>query len=305
MAVICPKCSYQLVTDAPTCPKCRIVFESYFAHLDRVRALAKEKEKEANPEPQPKAGLKIILLSLPVCFLIAILANSVGITHLLGWYFITIPIHEMGHALSAWLGGRPALPLGAIIPMAGVTMIAQERSLAFRVFEVLILSYLGSKAIYKKNQVWVFLISLYVFGFALMNLLVSESQLGMIITMGGVAGEFVLSTFMVISFYYDLGKSIRWDFFRFFILLAGSFGFTSTAMLWDKIARGSANLPLGSFLNGPGDESGDIDKLIMTYGWMPRGVVGFFQSLSLICLVVIFLHYVFFALKSLRARKKS
>lgn|GEM_PF-7078607 len=59
-----------------------------------------------------------------MAFGFAFLCKVLVLPDLILRYFVSIPTHEMGHAIVAWLGGRFALPLGAWIPMAGFTSVS-------------------------------------------------------------------------------------------------------------------------------------------------------------------------------------
>jgi hypothetical protein len=295
MPTQCPKCSFVLAESGSECPKCGIVFTSYYAHLEHVHLKNKvsaETFYDEEPVYDPARALhKLNILTLPIAFFVAFLANQIAITRALGWYFFSIPSHEMGHAVMAWLGSRPALPLGALIPMAGMTMISEHRSMFFLVLQLCLLGYVGHKALRAGNKIVLLLLAVYTTLLLFMTFGISPDKLAMLVTIGGITGEFVLSTLVVVLFNYDLGKKIRWDFFRYFFLFAGSFSFVYSFSLWEKIRAGSAQMPIGSFLNGRGDGNGDIDKLIMTYGWMPRGVVDFFIHLGWICIAVMLVNY--------------
>ena len=76
-------------------------------------------------------NLKTLRFALPTAFLVSFLFTSVDFLRILSFLFTTIPLHEMGHALAAWMGGRWAVPLGAIVPTAGMTLISDSRSTFF------------------------------------------------------------------------------------------------------------------------------------------------------------------------------
>lgn len=297
----CPKCSSRIV-DPIECPKCGIVFRKYYEQQDRQREalLAAERASLVPKDPHSVSYFhpKINFLSLPVAFALAWIANWLTFTKAVGWYFFTIPTHEMGHTLAAWMGSRVAFPLGALIPMAGFTMIAQQRWMPFFFLQGLLLLVFGSKSIYWKKTFLTFLIGIYLALLCLMSWALNEEQLSMLVTLGGISGEFILSTIMILGFYHDLGQKIRWDFFRFFFLAAGSFTFIHAYTLWDRVRSGAAQLPVGSFLNGEGDSSGDVDKLISNYSWMPRALVDYFYHLAWACIVLIMLHYIVYAIWS-------
>ena len=304
--VNCPKCSF--ASEAPEqCPRCGVVFKSYEKYQAH-QALRTQAGAMLAPVPAQDAWLgieeyKIDRLAFPAALLLTALAKLLVFPDAIFWYFFQIPTHEFGHSVAAWLGSRFALPIGAFIPMAAFT--ARGGSFSLFVFLAVLAGSgaLGYRALKQRCYFPVFMSAVTISLSVYCSFLLSEFNLNMLFIYGGVAGEFILSTFLIVSFYYDYPKGLRWDFFRFPFLLMGTFTLTSAVLLWGKIARGIEAMPSGSFLNGSSDASGDMDRLISQFGWSAKTLVTHFNYLGKLCGGLVLLHYFVFLFKSMNLRK--
>lgn len=242
--------------------------------------------------------LKINRFALPAAFIIAYLINSVEFLRIISFLFSTIPLHEMGHALMAWMGGRWAVPLGAIVPTAGMTLIASSRSTIFIFIFFSFLSY-GIYFFYRKKYNFHLNILLFIFFLSLyLTFRPEEMQLASFISFAGILGEILLSTFLIICFYYNLTERFRWDFWRFPVLFYGATGFTNTALQWYNIKKHLQTLPMGSAVSGEGarDMSGDLNQLILA-GWSEAQITAVYWFFIKTCIILIILHYAIGLLK--------
>ncbi len=251
-----------------------------------LRPIAVESELSDSPKIHPP------VLAVPVALLIAFIFAASG--NLLTWYFFSIPIHELGHTLAAFLRGGIAIPLGAIIPMAGITFLLSPGRSA--VVCGLILFGLWFLFRMGRRERLVFFPSLcagLALGAVYLTVLAPEPVSTMVAIYGGQAGEFVLGTLLVISFFYEMPKKLYWDVFRYFALIPGSNAFAYAFLLWMKIKFGNAALPMGSFL-GDATCKGDLDRLFGEFGWTPKELTDHFVRLGVICVLVIGGHIFFF-----------
>jgi len=133
---------------------------------------------------------------------------------------VHIWIHEFGHATVAWLGGHQATPL----PF-GWTNVGAEQSL-FVYCGVLTLFGLLFWSGIKEKRKWpmglaIALTTLQFF----MTWVISPDTFDMLLSFGGIGGEFYLSTLLIISFYFPLPEYWRWDFFRYPAVVFAGFTF--------------------------------------------------------------------------------
>lgn len=247
----------------------------------------------------PFDSARINLLALPIAFLVAVLCQVLVLPGMVLWYFFQIPFHELGHSFIAWFGGRIALPIGAVIPMVGQTIILEGRSGILVGAEIAVLGFLAR---------WMFLDRKYfyaVFFCALLgcvfylSFVIPRPEWKRLMIYSGVGGELVIPTILIVSFYYPMPDRLRWDFFRFIGLGASAFVFMATAWKWHQISTHQAAIPWGSFLSGGGEASGDMNLLRDEFKWSARMIVAKYVELSKLCSVVIIGHYFYFAYQSL------
>lgn len=106
---VCPRCGYEPGVEAADCPRCGVVLVKARRRLDRgagAPAPGALRDRTGRPFPglDPEARRALIVgavlagLVLAVPFLRFVLS------------YLTILVHELGHAVFAWLFGYPALP---------------------------------------------------------------------------------------------------------------------------------------------------------------------------------------------------
>ena len=238
-------------------------------------------------------NLKTQRFALPTAFLVSLFVASVDFLRILSFLFSTIPLHEMGHALIAWMGGRWAIPLGAIVPTAGMTLISYSRSLLciFLFFTLLLVALYWA---FTKQYRYHLNLLLLIFGLSCyLTFGIDEMELAGIVSMGGILGEIVLSTFLIVSFYYNLTTRFRWDFWRFPALLFGTTAFLNTALQWYRIKNNLEAMPMGSAISAEGarDMSGDLNQLILA-GWSPGQITLIYWSFIKTCALIIATYYI-------------
>lgn len=242
----------------------------------------------------------VSLLTIPLALLFAEFWGMFYFPGQITWYWLSMPTHESGHAIAAWLGGRVAIPLPLFTAVAN-----DERSGSVFFFLVSVFIFFGVYS-YRKRRMYPVFLSVGLIAAAIdLTWVVSDPTSRMMFTYGGIGGTFILSTFLIVSFYYRMPDRVRWDFFRFFGVLLGALVLVANFEFWRAIARGEAQLPLGTAIVGRDDRNGDINQLMSEFGWSPKALVGHFVGLGKICFGVIFAHYLYFLRKAYLKREST
>jgi len=230
--------------------------------------------------------------ALPIAALIGLVFGAFGVARPIVW-FAQVWFHEVGHAVPAWLSSRAALPL----PF-GFTFWREDPSWFTALCLLFLIGVLGVSSFREKRYYGVVAAVVLVGMWALMTLGLPEyASIGWIL-FGGLAGELVLSTAAIVSFYYRAPDRLRWDFWRYVVLVPAACVFASSFAMWVAIDQGTQALPLGSIIGAPGDGTGDIERMMAGYGWTGASLTTTYRSIGTVCLLVIAGHYAFFALRT-------
>jgi hypothetical protein len=222
--------------------------------------------------------LKYRVFALPLALLVArFLAGT-------GWRaavrMLSMVLHESGHALTAMLTGRWA------VPMPWVTMHGEERSFLIVLAVTAAIGFGGFKAWVARRWTWVG-----VFGAVLivqlLCLTVWRYYAECMIIFFGDGGALVLATILMALFYIDhesaLYKSwgLRWGF-----LAIGALAFMDVYRTWTGPFE---DIPFGEM---EGVNLSDPSLLMEMYGWSVLRLVDRYILLARICLVALAVIYV-------------
>jgi hypothetical protein len=182
--------------------------------------------------------------------------------------------HESGHAVTAWLCGYTAVPTPWItfrsagrVPIATVLLAA---ALAF-----------GAYVAWRVERWFWVAASAVTLVLLLAGNLRTAYQAGCLITFGGDAGSFVISTMLMATFYARPESTVRQKQLRWALLIIGAITFMSTYATWaggfEKIVHWIDDI----------DERGptDLAKLTQYYGWAIGEMQARFLKVAHFCFV--------------------
>jgi hypothetical protein len=229
-------------------------------------------------------------LAVPVALLFGLLGQAIGFDI---FVFVTTGMwmHELGHAIVAWLSGffAVALPFVTLQP-------SEDRSIFVT---LVVLTLIGALAFYghRKRQ-WALL------GFsgallvtqALLTLGINPAQATKWVIFSGLGGELVLPTALVLAFYQRLPA--RWDFWRYPVLGASAVTLVRGLFLWIGVWRGTRIMPHGSMIGD--DASGDVERLGRVYHWNEHDLAGTYVAIAWACVMVVATAYAFYLLRAFK-----
>ena len=290
----CPKCEFDHELQTTECLKCGIVFSRYRAA--QKAAAAANQDAPAEPVPMVEAPalppsaplceppidrtdaireLKYRVLALPLALLVAFWATSTGLRVVAG--MLAMVVHESGHAITAWLVGRWA------VPMLWVTMHGDERSWLVVVTLTTAIGVGGFLA--WKAQRWGWVCA------AGAALVVQVIFLGLphpeaLIVFGGDGGALVLATMLMAMFYAPRESAVykSWG-LRWGLLAIGALSFMHVFRIWSGPVE---DLPFGEI---EGVNLSDPSLLTEMYGWSVTQLIDRYLRLATICLVVLLALY--------------
>jgi hypothetical protein len=218
-------------------------------------------------------------LVFPALLALGMVMNAMPIVNVL-LQGIKIWLHEFGHATIAWLAGRQAMPL----PL-GWTSVNPQRSLGVYLGVLMLLGLLFWAG-RREHKHWPMglAVGLAVIQFA-MTWMMSPDTFDMLLAFGGIGGELYLSALLMVSFYFPLPDYWRWDFYRYPVVLGAAFTFWGQFWLWKRIRHGGASIPFGSMWGDP--SHGDMNILANGHGWTPGDIIGTYNGIANLSLLVL------------------
>lgn len=230
---------------------------------------------------------------LPAATLFALVVQ--GVTPLSNLLFgVRIWFHEFGHALVAWLSGRRALPL----PI-GWTSTSQERSPVVMVLVLFLELVLLTMAWRERKAFTALLAGGLVLAQVVASLSLDASRYEPWFAWGGVAGEFLLPSVLMVGSLFTAPAYFRWERLRFPAAVGGSLAYWAAFLDWRSIAAGERPLPLGSLWGG--EDFGDMNTLLAA-GWSPGAIISSYLGLGGVCLLALLVSY---GLRQRRGRKEA
>ena len=118
------------------------------------------------------------------------------------------------------------------------------------------------------------------------------------ITFGGCGGEIWISALCVVAFYHRAPDRVRWDFWRFPVVLLGMTTLAYAWGLWSDVAADHTRLPLGTGFKGRGDSNGDMNRLLDIHGWSVQEIVDAYRLIAFIAVAFVLAHYAWSLMRS-------
>ena len=277
----CPKCQFDHPLQTTECLKCGIIFERYLtalsaAKLASVQELAVQTRVLSPNAPPPFRNdalrndalweFKCRIFALPSALVIARLVarSPLGM--------LAMVLHESGHAITAWLTGRWAVPL------LWVTMHGEERSWWVVLVVTSAIIYWGFLA--WQSQRWWLLCA--AGAMLIVQLIFLGLPAGSLIIFGGDAGALVLGTVLMTTFYVPRESAIykSWG-LRWGLLAIGAISFMQVFLVWSGPIE---DIPFGEI---EGVNLSDPSLLTTVYGWSVTELVDRYMRLATVCLVIL------------------
>jgi hypothetical protein len=312
----CPKCQFDHPLQTTECLKCGIVFSKYKPPVDvsgipeHSGAVAKQLDAAVPAKPaddrmaaalvssfvasldralSPDADkspaairkeaateFKYRLLALPLALLVARLVAGASLRVAAG--MLAMVLHESGHAITAWLTGRWA------VPMLWVTMHGEERSWSIVLFLTASLIFGGFLAWKMEHWGWVCAAG----ALLILQITILSAHNGeALIVFGGDGGAMVLATILMATFYAPRESALyqNWG-LRWGLLGIGALTFMHVYRLWSGPFE---DIPFGEI---EGVNLSDPSLLTQMYGWSVAQLIDRYLLLAKVCFVVLFALYV-------------
>jgi hypothetical protein len=221
--------------------------------------------------------------AIPAALLGGFLVVSTGAGHFLARVFLSMWVHEIGHATAAWLCGFPAFPGPWLTPMA------QSRSaiFGFVVFAALAGGLFWAWRNERRRLGWALGALLAVQLFC--TLALSDARAKQLIVFMGDGGCLVLGTLLMLTVYAPGDSALKQGWLRWGFLIIGAAAFADAFAQWWASRTDFDRIPFGM---NEGVGLSDPSVLSQDYGWSTDQIVGRYVMLGCVCLVVLAASYV-------------
>jgi hypothetical protein len=277
----CPKCQFDHALQTTECLKCGIIFVRYQAALEaatKPAVLAAPPSPSSPLLPARNDALKELncrIFAIPLALLMGYLVARTGLRMAAG--MLAMVLHESGHAITAWLTGRWAVPL------LWVTPHGMERHWSIVLLLTACILFGGFLAWTAERWGWLVAASAVLI---LQGLALSFPAEALIIFFGD-GGAMVLATILMATFYAPRESALykSWG-LRWGLLFVGALSFMHVFLLWTGPFE---DLPFGEI---EGVNLSDPSLLTEMYGWSVLRMVDRYVLLGKVCLAVLFALYV-------------
>ncbi len=289
MTALCPWCEAPR-HDGPQCPKCGAVYakaEALKAGLavpaDEPDAAPAPLSSSSSPSPSwqgereaARLEYRLRLFAIPAALLLALIFHASSLGHFLQRTFLSMMVHEVGHAATAWLCGFAALP------SLWKTLIAEQRGPITPILVALALGYLIFRARQSRLSSLTILGALLLAAQLIGTLGLKARGAHALITFGGDGGAMVLGTALMATFFFGRETQLSRGQLRWGFLVIGAAAFVDTFATWWAGRSDYDAIPFGE-IEGVG--LSDPSKLTEVYGWSTRGMIHSYVALGIACLL--------------------
>ncbi len=292
----CPRCGEPRIL-APECPSCGVLYakaEARAARLATQPAPVSYAEPERPPHLPPEGlawggdledarlELRMRQFALPVALGMAWLLVNAPMGGSLVRVFLSMWVHELGHAVTAWFCGFPA------IPGPWVTRISETRSTLLFLLLAASLGGLILRGWFTQRR------SLMIAGATGLVLqfvgtgVLSPTKGIQLFTFGGDAGCLVIGSLLMATVYAPRESSLRRGWLHWGYLVIGATSFMDVFSEWWAARSDFERIAFGE---NEGVGLSDPSKLVDVYGWTETELVRRYTWLGLACLAALAVLY--------------
>ncbi len=265
---------------APACPLCGQPIRSAKGCSCQAQAPAGETQWQL-PRLEAAIERRFRIFAIPVALLVAWTIVHTGCPRMLLRTVLSMWVHELGHAVAAWLCGRLAFPGPWFTP------VGSGRSLVVVVGLATILL-AGALKLWRSHRWWALALLLVWLGQLACSFLLSVRQASSFIIWSGDGGAMVLGTLLMLSFYARKRSQLRVGWLRWGFLVIGAAAFADGFATWWAARSDRDAIPFGE---NEGQGLSDPTVLVFERGFSIPGLTSSYLWAGAACLGVLAVAY--------------
>jgi len=226
----------------------------------------------------PALEWKLRAAAVPLAIGLAFAFHAWPTGHWLQRTFLSMMVHELGHAVTAWWCGFAALPT------VWKTLIPETRSTAVSLIVLAIAAWIAVRGWREQRTPWLVVgLALAAIQFvATIGTSVHHAQEA--IVFGGDAGAMVLGTLLMLTMFAGPESRLRTNHLRWGFLVIGAAALVDTFGTWLAARHDPGAIPFGE-IEGVG--LSDPSKLDEVYGWTDQQIVHRYLGVAIACFVAL------------------
>jgi hypothetical protein len=217
---------------------------------------------------------KLRAWAVPAAVGLAVVFHASPTGHWLQRTFLSMMVHELGHAVTAWWCGFAA------VPTVWKTVVPEARSV---LASLVLVAVLGLVVVRARNagRSWLVGVGVGLLGLqALGTLGTSVAGAREAITFGGDAGAMVLGTLLMMTMFVGPDSRLRTNQLRWGFLVIGAAAYVDTFATWWAARTHPSVIPFGE-IEGVG--LSDPSRLDQVYGWSTHAIVARYVTVGVAC----------------------
>lgn len=256
--------------------RARVVEEAVAVPVQDVPIAATLVGMEARAVGDPALEWKLCAAAIPVALALALMFHV--LTPGLQRIVFGMPIHELGHAVTAWFCGHAALPT------LWKTLVAEERGWFAPVVLAGAIGYMMVRAYLAEKHYFV------VLGAGLLavqgtgTFYIKPTTAHILFTFGGDGMGMLIATALMATFFFGKRTQLYKGWLRWGFLLIGAAAFADMFATWWVAQSDRSAIPFGE-IEGVG--LSDSLKLVEEWGWTTDQLVRRYVAVGVSCLVAL------------------
>jgi hypothetical protein len=228
---------------------------------------------------EARSELWLARLAVPVALVASWAIVQTGLGRFFFRTFAGMWLHELGHAVVAWVCGFPA------IPGPWLTSVGERRSSVFALALMGGLGYAAWRGWSARDRLLTAAAAAALVLQVLGTMMLSPRAARTLITFGGDAGSLVFGAAFMAAFSAPPGHKLHRDWVRWGLLVLGAAAFVDTFEEWSRARTDATIVGYGDAIEGIGDT--DATTLVERDGWTIPDMVRRHVGLGWLCLLAL------------------